>query len=72
MKELQPLEADHSKLKPNFVGLQNQPSAAKSQEEGCEISLWLRNGVFHATKFCSPLARLRNSPKASRYLRPTF
>ena len=48
MKELQPLEADHSKLKANFAGL--------------------RNGVRHAVKFRSPLARLRNSPEASRYL----
>ena len=44
--------------------------AAKSQEDGCEISLWLRNGVLHAAKFRSPLARLWNSPEASRYLRP--
>ena len=29
MKKLEPLEADHTKLKANFVG--------------CEISLWLRN-----------------------------
>ena len=68
MKELQPLEADHSKLKANFAGLRNQPLTAKSQEDGCEISLWLRNGVLHDTKFCSHLARLRNSPEASQYL----
>ena len=40
--------------------------------QGCEISLWLRNGVLHAAKFRNPLARLQNSPKASRYLRLTF
>ena len=58
MKELEPLEADHTKLMANFAG--------------CEISLWLRNGVLHATKFRSHLVRLRNSPEASRHLRPTF
>ena len=55
-----------------FRGLRNQPLAAKSQEDGCEISLWLRNGVLHVAKFHSHLARLRNSPEASRYLRLTF
>ncbi|RVW45335.1 Retrovirus-related Pol polyprotein from transposon TNT 1-94 [Vitis vinifera] len=30
MKELEPTEADHSKLKANFAGLRNQPSAVKS------------------------------------------
>ncbi|RVX23421.1 hypothetical protein CK203_000008 [Vitis vinifera] len=29
MKKLEPMEADHSKLKANFAGLRNQPSAAK-------------------------------------------
>ena len=58
MKELEPLEADHTKLKANFAG--------------CEISLWLRNGALHAMKFRSHLAQQRNSPEASRYLRPTF
>ena len=48
MKELQLLEADHTKLKANFAGL--------------------RNGVLYAAKFRSHLARLRNSPEASRYL----
>ena len=52
IKELQPSEADHSKLKANFVGL--------------------RNGVLHAAKFRSHLARLRNSPESSQYLRPTL
>ena len=46
--------------------------AAKSAF-GCEITRgWLRNGVLHAAKFRSHLARLRNSPEASRYLQPTF
>ncbi|RVW69262.1 Transposon Ty3-G Gag-Pol polyprotein [Vitis vinifera] len=36
MKKLEPMEADHSKLKANFAGLRNQPLA-------CEISLRLRN-----------------------------
>ena len=72
MKELQPLESDHSKLKANFARLRNQPLAVKSQEDSCEISLWLRNGVLHAAKFRSHLARLQNSPEASQYLRPTF
>ncbi|RVX11328.1 hypothetical protein CK203_019618 [Vitis vinifera] len=50
MKELQPLEADHTKLKANFAGLRNQPLAAKSQRTaaksafGCEmVSFMLRN-----------------------------
>ena len=34
--------------------------AAKSQEDGCEISLWLRNGVLQLVKFRSHLARLWN------------
>ena len=40
--------------------------------QGCEISLWLWNGVLHAAKFRNPLARLWNSPEASQYLWPTF
>ena len=63
MKKLEPLEADHSKLKANFARLWNQPLAAKSQEDGCEISLWLQNGVLQLAKFCSYLARLRNPPE---------
>ncbi|RVX16107.1 hypothetical protein CK203_014441 [Vitis vinifera] len=38
MKELEPLEADHTKLKANFTG--------------CEISLWLRNHKRKAAKWC--------------------
>nr|CAN65956.1 hypothetical protein VITISV_009071 [Vitis vinifera] len=49
MKKSEPLEANHTKLKTNFVG--------------CKISLWLRNGVLQVAKFRSHLARLRNSPK---------
>ncbi|RVW58229.1 hypothetical protein CK203_109804 [Vitis vinifera] len=49
--ELEPLEAGHTKLKANFAGY--------------EISLWLQNGVLHAAKFHSHLARLQNSPEAS-------
>ena len=49
MKELEPLEADHIKLKANFAG--------------CEISLWLRNGVLQVAKFHSHLTWLRNSPE---------
>ena len=30
MKKLEPLEADHIKLKANFAGLRNQPLVAKS------------------------------------------
>ena len=47
-------------------------SSWRQISHGCEISLRLRNGVLFAAKFCSPLARLRNFPEASRYLRPTF
>ncbi|RVW51445.1 hypothetical protein CK203_084010 [Vitis vinifera] len=39
MKELEPLEADHTKLKTNFAG--------------CEISLWLRNHKRKVVKWCS-------------------
>ena len=49
MKELESLEADHTKLKANFAG--------------CEISLWLQNGLLQLAKFRSHFARLRNSPK---------
>ena len=38
MKELQPLETDHSKLKANFTWLRNQPWAAKCCPFCCEIS----------------------------------
>ena len=37
MKELQPLEADHSKLKEDFARLQNQPWAAKMMSFCYEI-----------------------------------
>ena len=56
MKKLQPLEADHTKLKANFAGceislwLRNQPLAAKSAF-GCEmVSFMLRNftAILHA------------------------
>ena len=36
MKELQPLEADHSKLKENFARLQNHPFGAKMLSFCCE------------------------------------
>ena len=36
MKELQPLEADHSKLKENFARLRNHPFAAKMLSFCCE------------------------------------
>ena len=50
MKELEPLEADHTKLKANFAG--------------CEITRgWLRNGVLQLAKYDSHLARLQNSPE---------
>ncbi|KAL6320472.1 hypothetical protein AAG906_007551 [Vitis piasezkii] len=37
MKELQPLEADHSKLKENFARLRNHPFAAKMLSFCCKI-----------------------------------
>ena len=72
MKKLEPLEADHTKLKANFAG--------------CEISLWLRNHKVMAAKSafsCEMVSfSLRNFTailhaceillSASRYLRPTF
>ena len=58
MKELQPLEADHFKLKANFAGLWNQPLATKWCPLCCEIS--------------PPSCTAAKFPKASRYLRSTF
>ena len=46
-----------------FRRLRNQPLAAKSQEDGCEISLWLWNGDLQLAKFHSHLACLRNPPE---------
>ena len=73
------MEADHTKLKVNFVGceislwLRNYKRTAAKSAFGYEITRgWLRNGVLHAAKFRSHLARLRNSLEASRYLRLTF
>ena len=37
--------------------------AAKSQEDGCEISLWLQNGDLQLSKFRGHLARLQNPPE---------
>ena len=45
MKELHPLEADHSKLKANFAGLRNQPLAAKSAF-GCEMVSFMLRPTF--------------------------
>ena len=72
MKKLEPLEANHTKLKANFTG--------------CEISLWMRNHKVMAAKSafgCEMVAfSLRNLVailhaleillSAFRYLRPTF
>ncbi|RVW76543.1 hypothetical protein CK203_064335 [Vitis vinifera] len=52
MKKLEPLEANHTKLKANFVG--------------CEISLWLQNGDLQLAKFHSHLACLRNPQGKSK------
>ena len=71
-EEVRAIGSQSHKAKGQFRRLRNQPLAAKSQEDGCEISLWLRNGVLHVVKFCSHLARLRNSSEASQYLRPTL
>ena len=58
MKELQPLEADHSKLKEDFC------TTTKSAL-GCE------NVVLLLRKFRSHFAQCNGiSPEASRYLRP--
>ena len=56
MKKLEPLEADHIKLKANFV-------AVKSQGDRCEMGPWLRNGDLQLAKFHSHLAGLRNPPE---------
>ncbi|WJZ84370.1 hypothetical protein VitviT2T_003976 [Vitis vinifera] len=37
MKKLEPLEADHSKLKANFAGLRNQPFAARISQPFCTV-----------------------------------
>ena len=62
MKELQPLEADHSKLKKNFARLRNQPWVAKCCPFCCEIS----------QPSCTQPSCCGISPKASQYLRPNF
>ena len=46
--------------KGQFRRLRNQPLAAKSQGDGCEISLWLRKGGLQLAKSRSHLACLRN------------
>ena len=72
MKKLESLEANHTKLKANFVG--------------CEISLWLRNHKVMAAKlvfgyemvtfslrnFAAILYACEILLSASRYLRPTL
>ena len=60
MKELHPLEADHSKLKEDFC------TAAKSALGYEHVVLLLRN--FVALLY----AQLRCSLEASQYLQPTF
>ena len=59
MKKLEPMEADHSKLKANFAGLRNQPLAAKSAF-GCEM---ISQPSCSSAKFRSHFVRLRNSPE---------
>ena len=59
MKKLEPMEADHSKLKANFAGLRNQPLAAKSAF-GCEM---ISQPSCSSAKFRSLFVRLRNSPE---------
>ena len=46
MKELQPLEADHTKLKANFAGLRNHKRRVAKSSFGCEmVSFMLRNSA---------------------------
>ena len=59
MKKLEPMEADHSKLKANFAGLRNQPLAAKSAF-GCEM---ISQPSCSSAKFRSHFVRLQNSPE---------
>ena len=62
-EEVRAIGSRSLQAKGQFRRLWNQPLAAKSQEDGCEISLWLQNGVLQLAKFCSYLARLRNPPE---------
>ena len=59
MKKLEPMEADHSKLKANFAGLRNQPLAAKLAL-GCEM---ISQPSCSSAKFRRHFVRLRNSPE---------
>ena len=52
MKELQPLEAEHCKLKANFAALWNQPFAAK----------WFRSPFCGSAKSRRPRFHLQNGP----------
>ena len=47
MKELQPLEAEHRKLKVNFAALRNQPFAAKQFRSPFCASVKSRRPRFH-------------------------
>ena len=59
MKKLEPLEADHSKLKANLVALRNQPLATKSAF-GCEM---ISQPSCTFVKFRSHFVCLRNPPE---------
>ena len=58
MKELQPLEVDHTKLKANFAGLGNHKRRVAKSSFGCEmVSFMLQNfaSILHG---CEILLKL--------------
>ena len=59
MKKLEPLAANHTKLKANFATLRDQPLAAKSAF-GCEM---ISQPSCTSVKFRSHFVHLRNDPE---------
>ena len=61
MKELQSLEADHSKLKENFARLRNQPWVAKCCPFCCKI--WQPSFRFEAQEVKNPMLQMMRDSK---------
>ena len=74
------IESQSHQAEGQFGRLRNQPLVAKSQGDGYEISLWLRNGDLQLAKFRSPACEISQPIlhaceihlSASRYLRLTL
>ena len=61
-EEVRAIGSQSHQAEGQFRRLRNQPLATKSQGDGSEISLWLRNGDLQLAKFSSPSC-MRNSPE---------